>query len=344
MYYFYVWLVLSFVWIIWKVINHPTTKMHRAVTSKDISKVRLLLEKRVDPDINHNGSLTPLYTAICNSSYDVVKLLIDHGADVNWGINNQRKDDYLLTAISLKYFDIATLLIERDAQLGIHYYSFVGNQEIVSQILGANPEMIFLERNGGKTPLHYAVIGKHKNLIDILINAGADVNKSSVSIGTSLHQAIRDESIEMVEYLFEKCNVSNENINLGLTYAVNQENITIVKLLVERGANIHQSAYNVDPPLHLSVRYGKFNVTAFLLENGAKVNQRCFLSGDTPLHEAVSKNDLLIADLLIHYGADVNAVSFFGSTPLGLSRSNIVRKRIENLLLQYGATNYGIDD
>jgi ankyrin repeat protein len=342
--YFIWWGLLGIIWIFWLIVTNKKTSLHNAVINGYYQQAQWHLTRGINPDIVKNGGMTPLFYAIIYNEINTAKLLIDYGADVNWGVNNQRKDDYLLTAISLKHFDIATLLIERGAQLGIHYYSFIENKERVIEIIRSNPEMISLERNGGKTPLHYAVMGRHKDLIDILINAGADVNKSSASTGTCLHQAITDESIEMVDYLFEKCNVSDENINIGLTCAVNQGNIRIVKLLVERGANIHQFAYNTDPLLHLSVRSGNLDVTAFLLESGAKVNQRCFLSGDTPLHKAVFENNLLIADLLIHYGADVNAVSFLGSTPLGLSRSNIVYKRIENLLLQYGANNYGIDD
>jgi ankyrin repeat protein len=343
MYYFYVWLLFALIWIFWKVLKNPIAQLHDAV-DEDICKVKKLLEEGVDPDISRNGGLTPLYTAIYCGNYEAAKLLIEHGADVNWGLNNERKDDFLLTAIGFNHLDIAVLLRENNAVLGIHYYSFAGDEERVEQLLRQEPNLISLERNGGKTPLHFAVIGKCTKLIDVLLDAGSDVNRSSVSVGTPLHQAIKNRSTEIVEYLLSRCSVSNENIDTGLVYAIEQKNVEIVKLLVEGGADINRCTYNVDPPIHLSVRYGSIDTTVFLLEKGVDVNQKNLFNGRTPLHEAAFRNNLLAADLLIHSGADVDAMSYFGSTPLGLSHCNIKLKKIEELLLQYGAKNYGMDD
>jgi ankyrin repeat protein len=47
---------------------------------------------------------------------------------------------------------------------------------------------------------------------------------------------------------------------------------------------------------------------ALLTEGGAEVDTRA-KTGDTPLHFAVQKNFLSLVDLLISYGADLNAAN-----------------------------------
>jgi ankyrin repeat protein len=214
----------------------------------------------------------------------------------------------------------------------------MGDENSVNQLLLSHPGMISLDRNGGKTALHYAVLGGHKKIINLLMQSGADINHSSITIGTPLHLAIKRNNLDILEYLFNY-EIGQDHINTGLSYAVNQSNLKIIELLLAKGANINQSTFNLDSPLYLATQSGNLDIVSFLLKNGAKVNQRSFLRGDTALHAATFKNDISIAELLIHYGADVNSISYFGSTPLGLVHERIAYKKIEKLLLQYGATN-----
>jgi len=71
------------------------------------------------------------------------------------------------------------------------------------------------------------------------------------------------------------------------------------------------------------------------LDNGAAVNEKCSLRGNSALHWAAVLGLLDISELLISYGADVNAKASDGDTPL--HRAVIRGHQIPKLLLRHGA-------
>lgn len=60
-----------------------------------------------------------------------------------------------------------------------------------------------------------------------------------------------------------------------------------------------------------------------LIAHGAKVNAQQAESGAAPLHEAAANGDIEFAKLLLEHGAEINAKTKDGKTPLAfaLSRS-----------------------
>ena len=68
---------------------------------------------------------------------------------------------------------------------------------------------------------------------------------------------------------------------------------------------------------------------ANLIKSGASINQRSIISGDTPLHIAITKNPQSgIAQYLIAQGAEVNIKNFNGQTPLDVLE--IIMKDLQN--------------
>ena len=53
----------------------------------------------------------------------------------------------------------------------------------------------------------------------------------------------------------------------------------------------------------------------FLLDNGANVNIPG-LENTTALHEAIAKGNRKVVELLLNYGADINAMNIFKETPM----------------------------
>ena len=110
---------------------------------------RKLLEK-LSTDVKARNGWTPLFHAVARGHYDVAKLLLDRGANVN--CVDAGNTSPLLKAISNKQFAIVGLLIER----------------------GANP---LLKDNNGMTPLNLA---REKGQSEIFrqLNAVLDSHKS----------------------------------------------------------------------------------------------------------------------------------------------------------------------
>lgn len=92
--------------------------------------------------------------------------------------------------------------------------------------------------------------------------------------------------------------------------------------------------------LHICGIFGLETLAGYLIQNGADLNQRNSY-GDTPLHEAVTHERIVVAQLLLSGGADVNAQDTNGRTPL-----HIAARTSEVLLqelLRHGANPDALD-
>jgi ankyrin repeat protein len=341
--YLYIWLSLTLIWGLWQIISSPSTKLHRLVLNSDLDKIKSYLDAGNNPDVNKNNGMTPLYTAICDGNLAIVNLLLAYGANVNWGLDNQKNKDYLLAAIDHNHLEIADVLIANNAEKGIHYFSFIGDISQINQLISVDGDAVHLTRNDGKTALHYAVLGKHKFLVQLLIQFGADINHSSITVGTPVHLAINNNLIDILEYLLGH-DMSQVNIDIGLNYAVAKSDLEMVNMLIAKNANVNYFSQNVDPALFLAVKSRNISIASVIIENGANVNHKVSISGNTAIHNAVSNNDIAMTELLIQYGADVDAMNNLGSTPLGLVHGYIGYEELEKILIKHNASNYGIND
>ena len=74
-----------------------------------------------------------------------------------------------------------------------------------------------------------------------------------------------------------------------------------------------------DISIHDAATDGNIEAVKQYLDAGGDVNAVWDVMGTTPLHSAAWNSHKEIAELLIAKGADVNAMSKFGETPLGLA-------------------------
>ncbi|XP_008557830.1 putative ankyrin repeat protein RF_0381 [Microplitis demolitor] len=165
-----------------------------------------------------------------------------------------------------------------------------------------------------------------------------------------LSVAVEKNQVEMVANLLHydaKVNSDRDIMSLLQIAAINN-NTTIFKMLLERGATINYShIYNKKSPiklaiehnnidivrlivkhknfgkkydpslLHMAVKNNNLEMVRLLLETGADVNEYDD-NESAPIHEAVvyCTNDIL--QLLLDYGADINAKNKYGDTPVSL--------------------------
>ena len=122
-----------------------------------------------------------------------------------------------------------------------------------------------------------------------LLNGGADTNtryteKEAPMCGgeTPLIMASNLGYTKMVELLLSKGadpNVTNEGFS-ALQYAV-QGHIEIVRMLVEKGAEINKADPNGYYPIHHAASHGSIEIVKYLLSKGAIANVKGF-NGETP--------------------------------------------------------------
>lgn len=158
-----------------------------------------------------------------------------------------------------------------------------GSEEAVKILVNANVRVNH-EEPGGVTPLRLAVWSNNTQIVRILMNANARIVHSH----HLLHSA-----------------VSNNNLD-------------IVKILVECGSPLNVRDDQGHTPLMIACSRKNLCITKYLLANGADVNASSHIDGKTALHVCVqdvreARSVNLLVEVLVKYGADMNAISCQGS-------------------------------
>ena len=124
----------------------------------------------------------------------------------------------------------------------------------------------------------------------------------------------------------------------ALMSAVRKDSMSIVRLLLEKGADINM-IHGRDvppPPLSLAVRNKNVDMILFLLEKGAEINPKNNDAQD-PLSEAARNGDMDIVHLLLAKGAEVNPKNNHGYTTALMKGAHNGNADIVRLLLEKGA-------
>ncbi|CCQ53750.1 ankyrin repeat domain-containing protein [Crocosphaera watsonii] len=343
----YLWAIGVLIFIFWKVLSNPIRKIQSATLNGDLETVRSCLEKGVDPDIRSGQYIAPICIATNRGYKKIVELLIEYGADINQGLNEEDGVNPLLAAAIEKYSELEAMYLELDAKIGIHYAALRGDLEQVTSFI-QQEQPLNSKRNRGMTPLHLATMGGHRDVVQLLLDNGAEVNFSTEASETPLHQAVRHNHRELVELLIDRGAKTNYVGKIGtpLNLAIHENNLEMVKLLIDKGADVNlQLSARTRPPLYMAAKQGTIDIAELLLNSGADVNIYYAFLGDTPLHMAAEKGHLDMARLLIRYGADVNAVTrnLSADTPLHSAKIGGHREMMR-LLKSHGGLDIGLSE
>ena len=263
-------------------------EIHTAARSGNLSQVKKILEKSPNsinkPDPG-NG-YTPLHWAINYSKHDVVKHLIDQGANVN------AKTTYGYTPAHL-------------AAMG-------ANAKIIGVLLAKKPN-VNIKDNRGFTPIMYAVTSNNNAaLIDKWIDAGADLKVTNRQKQSLLHIACT----------YGKQDLARKLINQGMPYdqpdqygntplfsAAARNQLEIVKLLLEKGANVNIVSKNTKHTLlHSVCQSGALDSFKLIIDKAEDVNATNN-QGQTAIMLASYARQPEMVKALLEKGADPNIVS-----------------------------------
>jgi len=243
-------------------------------------------------DVNQRDDETgnpPLVVAVEENQIEIVKLLLNRGADVN--IKDWTSKNTALDISEQKGFKpISELLQQRGAKYssGSSFHLAAKNGDIVSieEMLSKKQDINEVDAGKGWTALHYAVNYGQKHLVEYLIVKGADVNKKDF-LG-------KNNPIDVLS-----------GVSRG----------EIVKLLNKNGA---KSAGGTN--IHFCAETGDFEGLQSFFDKDGKINGRDEKNGWMPLHYAVNANDVDMVEFLIHLGANVNGADFKGEiAPLDIA-------------------------
>jgi len=119
-----------------------------------------------------------------------------------------------------------------------------GDVEAVKQFIAADSD-VNAKDGYGVTPLYHAAGHSHKEIVELLIANGADVNTND-SGGTPLHHAVTKE---------------------------------IAELLIAKGADVNAKADNGLTPLNMSIERHLTEITTLLRKHGGKTGEELKAEG-----------------------------------------------------------------
>jgi len=162
---------------------------------------------------------------------------------------------------------------------------------------------------GGYTPLHFATANNYKDIVELLIAKGANVNAKDDDGGTPLHRAVQEDHKDVAEFLIARgadMSARDENGQTSLYWAAYYGHMDIAKLLIDKGADVNAKNARGRTPLHRALTEGHSDIAKLFINKGADVNAKDE-DGRTPLHRAVQKDHKDVAEFLIARGADMSA-------------------------------------
>jgi ankyrin repeat protein len=221
------------------------TALHYFIKKCNIDAVRKIVTYYgADPNIRDNDGKTALHfsASICNTiSLEIASILISAGGDIN------QIDDEMQTALetAMIYNNICLvkLLLENGAKIT------------------------------GKLHLYY----QQREIIELLLDHGFDINELDQNNNTILHKVCQF-STDIAELLLNRnidVNARNNKGQTALHIACEKKNINIVKLLIDYNADIDALTNEGYTPLYIAHKYmkssGSVEIFDFLVKVGANV-------------------------------------------------------------------------
>ncbi|KAJ7435630.1 hypothetical protein FB451DRAFT_1379315 [Mycena latifolia] len=149
----------------------------------------------------------------------------------------------------------------------------------------------------------------HIHLVELLIDAGAEINSEDVHYGNALYAAAEANHESVVQLLIENgadVNAQGGDYGNALNAASWNGDKSVVQLLIEKGADVNAQGGNCGNALLVASMNGHKLVVQLLIKKGADVNAQGGFFGNA-LQAASWNGQELVVKLLIEKGADVNA-------------------------------------
>jgi ankyrin repeat protein len=332
----------------------------QACVSGDLPAARALIAR--DPSLarSHYQYRKPLYFAVRENRIDVVRFLLEHDNDP---LDLWVDDDPMEIARDRGYTEMERLLVET---LETNFNASPKGEPIAAalrehdvkkmrELLDAQPALIAAGDKRSTQPIHWATMTRQLEAIDELLRRGADINAARMGGARPIHLTNGD-------YFYRggrdvprnwpttpadvMAHLKARGAYIDLPTACHTGDIDRVREVLRRDPSLanklgeHEGYYlGAGAPLSNAAAAGRMDIVQLLLEHGADPNlpEEQYAPRGKALYNAVYNGHYEIAKLLLERGAFPNPPVESSGDALWISREWRPDKRMEQLLLSYGA-------
>jgi len=146
------------------------------------------------------------------------------------------------------------------------------------------------------------------------------LNKPNTKGNAAISVAVNKQNPVVVKYLLDRGAKMNEKSGqIGMTpledAATRADTVGIFDMLIEAQKKADPNLQNIGMALHLAARYGALKNVQTLIENGADANAKSN-EGLTPLHESAKEGKQPVVEYLISKKVEINPTDRDGYTPV----------------------------
>ena len=235
-----------------------------AARAGDVDALEAYLE--ADPELVHatdEDGETPLHSAAWRSRYAAATLLLERGADIE-ARNNWGRTPLLIVARETGSAEMAALLIDAGAEVN-------------------------LRDRGGESPLDLAAWRGFADLVDLLLDEGAELPPPGSTQGQYVAMFAAEKGLDRLFGMSVDAGVDlglrNENDGSLLHSASQGGSDAVVARLLNEGFDPSERDVYGRQPLHYAAEMGHQDIARLLLDRGAGIDARS-LGGATPLNTA----------------------------------------------------------
>ena len=282
--------------------------------------VRQLVNQRADINVKDNGGWTPLHIAVYNKKGALVKALLSSGADLTIKDENN-KTAYAIAEENKDQDTMDLLYRERDRREKLHsaIWKVAPCLKEIERLIALGVCVDAKDRSGN-TPLHEASGNGHADVVKLLIDNGAKVGvrngrgEAPLSwIASSFRRDI-EKFKEIIEALINagaEIDAQDNRGNTALHRVSERGHADVVKLLINAGADINAKNKDGDTALHRARENNHANVVELLIKEGAEVDASNN-QNETLLAWAVDKGHTKVVNMLLDKDKELKPVEKLG--------------------------------
>lgn len=264
-------------------VSAQTNNLHYYTRMGDVENVRHYINRREDVDAFDEYGYTPLMYAADEGRNEIIRLLMDNGAEPNYQPLYDAEPPALHAAV------------------------IADRPETVDLLLQYERTKVDLLDSAGYTPLFVAVMNGYLECADVLMFHGGNPNYVFNGKKTALQFAAANNDTAMLGLLIRNGASVNLEVKNRTAFSVAAEYgaVDCARMLYESGADVKAGL-----PAHYAAKYADTAMISFLKSVGVDLNARSS-DGYTPRDLAIMNSNRATASRIADYGGEATALFLF---------------------------------